>query len=39
VANQIYNRFSEEGKNLADGDIAILDSAEFHNYQVSIYAS
>jgi len=33
VANQIYNRFKAEGKQLAGGDIQILDAAEFHYYQ------
>ena len=34
VANQIYNRFKSAGKPLAEGDIAIVDPAEFHYYQV-----
>lgn len=33
IANQIYNRFHAAGKALNDGDIAILDAAEYHNYQ------
>lgn len=33
VANQIYNKFRAEGKKLADGDIQIVDAAEFHHYQ------
>ncbi|CAL1704836.1 unnamed protein product [Somion occarium] len=33
VANQIYNRFKTSGKPLNEGDIAILDAAEFHYYQ------
>ncbi|KIY62098.1 FAD/NAD(P)-binding domain-containing protein [Cylindrobasidium torrendii FP15055 ss-10] len=33
VANQIYNRFKSEGKALNDGDIALVDPAEFHYYQ------
>ncbi|EIN07400.1 FAD/NAD(P)-binding domain-containing protein [Punctularia strigosozonata HHB-11173 SS5] len=33
VANQIYNRFSAAGKSLNEGDIAILDAAQYHNYQ------
>lgn len=35
VANQVYNRFKEAGKALNDGDIAILDAADYHHYQVS----
>ncbi|PFH54390.1 hypothetical protein AMATHDRAFT_135261 [Amanita thiersii Skay4041] len=35
VAHQIYNRFKAAGKSLNEGDIAILDSAEYHYYQVS----
>ena len=34
VANQIYNRFKSAGKALNPGDIAILDAAEYHYYQV-----
>ena len=34
VANQIYNRFKSAGKALNEGDIAILDAAEYHYYQV-----
>ncbi|KAL0071441.1 hypothetical protein AAF712_001298 [Marasmius tenuissimus] len=33
VANQIYDRFQAAGKSLNHGDIAIVDSAEFHYYQ------
>ncbi|KAI0273373.1 hypothetical protein BC834DRAFT_816508 [Gloeopeniophorella convolvens] len=33
VAQQLYNRFKEAGKPLQEGDIAIVDTAEFHNYQ------
>ncbi|KAK7693596.1 hypothetical protein QCA50_003165 [Cerrena zonata] len=33
VANQIYNRFRAAGKALSEGDIAILDAAEYHYYQ------
>ncbi|KAI0082703.1 FAD/NAD(P)-binding domain-containing protein [Panus rudis PR-1116 ss-1] len=33
VANQIYNRFKNAGKALNEGDIAILDAAEYHYYQ------
>ncbi|KAI0362011.1 FAD/NAD-P-binding domain-containing protein [Trametes cingulata] len=33
VANQIYNRFKSAGKALNQGDIAILDAAEYHYYQ------
>lgn len=43
MANQIYNRFKAEGKELAAGDIQIVDSAEFNYYQpgwcvVNIYS-
>lgn len=34
VANQIYYRFKSAGKALNEGDIAILDAAEYHYYQV-----
>ncbi|KAE9384504.1 hypothetical protein BT96DRAFT_751516, partial [Gymnopus androsaceus JB14] len=33
VANQIFHRFAAAGKSLNAGDIAIVDSAEFHYYQ------
>ncbi|KZS99294.1 FAD/NAD-binding domain-containing protein [Sistotremastrum niveocremeum HHB9708] len=33
VANQIYNRFASAGQKLSDGDVAIIDPAEFHHYQ------
>ncbi|KAI0721698.1 FAD/NAD(P)-binding domain-containing protein [Cerioporus squamosus] len=33
VANQIYNRFKSAGKALNEGDIAVLDAAEYHYYQ------
>ncbi|GBE82311.1 Sulfide:quinone oxidoreductase, mitochondrial [Sparassis crispa] len=33
VANQIYSRFKAAGKPLNEGDIAVVDSAEFHYYQ------
>ncbi|KAK0197149.1 sulfide-quinone oxidoreductase [Armillaria mellea] len=33
VANQVYNRFKSAGKPLNSGDVAIIDSAEFHYYQ------
>ncbi|EKM82716.1 hypothetical protein AGABI1DRAFT_111296 [Agaricus bisporus var. burnettii JB137-S8] len=33
AANQIYNRFKAAGKALKDGDIAIVDAAEYHYYQ------
>ncbi|OJT06066.1 Sulfide:quinone oxidoreductase, mitochondrial [Trametes pubescens] len=36
VANQIYNRFKSAGKALNKGDIAILDAAEYHYYQVTL---
>ena len=34
VAHQIYNRFKRARKALNAGDIAILDAAEYHYYQV-----
>ena len=34
AANQIYNRFKAAGKALNEGDIAILDAAQDHYYQV-----
>lgn len=34
VANQVYNRFKAAGKALNEGDIAIVDAAEYHHYQV-----
>jgi hypothetical protein len=34
VAHQIYNRFKAAQQSLNDGDIAILDAAEYHYYQV-----
>ncbi|KAL5490475.1 hypothetical protein ACEPAI_5308 [Sanghuangporus weigelae] len=33
VSNQIYNRFQSAGKPLADGDVAVVDAAEWHHYQ------
>ncbi|OBZ75239.1 Sulfide:quinone oxidoreductase, mitochondrial [Grifola frondosa] len=33
VANQIYYRFEAAGKPLNEGDIGILDAAEYHYYQ------
>ncbi|KAI0006234.1 FAD/NAD-P-binding domain-containing protein [Russula compacta] len=33
VAQQLYNRFEAAGKPLNAGDIAIVDAAEYHNYQ------
>ncbi|KAL1672635.1 hypothetical protein EV122DRAFT_283790 [Schizophyllum commune] len=33
VANQIYDRFKAAGKPLNEGDIAIVDGAEYHYYQ------
>ncbi|KAF8258620.1 FAD/NAD-P-binding domain-containing protein [Lactarius quietus] len=33
VAQQLYNRFKDAGKPLQSGDIAIVDAAEYHNYQ------
>lgn len=34
VANQIHDRFKAAGKPLNDGDVAIVDGAEYHYYQV-----
>ena len=34
VAQQLYNRFQTAGKSLKSGDIAIVDAAEYHYYQV-----
>jgi hypothetical protein len=34
VANQIRERFRSEGKALGKDDIAILDAADYHYYQV-----
>ena len=34
VANQIYYRFKSAGKALNEDDIAIVDAAEYHYYQV-----
>ena len=34
VSHQIYNRFKAAGKALAPGDVAIVDGAEWHHYQV-----
>ena len=36
VAQQLYNRFKDAGKPLQAGDIAIVDAAEYHNYQVCL---
>lgn len=33
VANQIYDRFKAAGKALNDGDVAVIDAAEYHYYQ------
>lgn len=35
VAHQIVNRFAKAGKPLNANDIAIVDAAEYHNYQAS----
>jgi hypothetical protein len=34
VAQQLYDRFGAAGKPLKAGDIAIVDAAEYHHYQV-----
>ena len=39
VANQIYNRFKSAGKALNPGDIAIVDAAEYHYYQVRMHVA
>ena len=39
VANQIYNRFKASGKPLNEKDIAVVDAAEYHFYQVGSCAS
>ena len=36
VAQQLYNRFDAAGKPLKAGDIAIVDAAEYHYYQVCV---
>ncbi|THH03805.1 hypothetical protein EW145_g5992 [Phellinidium pouzarii] len=33
VSNQIFNRFKAAGTPLADGDVAVVDAAEWHHYQ------
>ncbi|KAF8319358.1 FAD/NAD-P-binding domain-containing protein [Clavulina sp. PMI_390] len=33
TANQIYNKFAADGHRLNPGDIAVIDAAEWHNYQ------
>lgn len=37
MAQQLYNRFEAAGKPLKAGDIAIVDAAEYHYYQVRIH--
>lgn len=39
VANQIYDRFKAAGKPLNAGDVAIIDPADMHYYQVSLSIS
>ena len=34
VANQIYDRFKAAGKPLNEGDIVVVDGADYHYYQV-----
>ena len=36
VAQQLYDRFGAAGKPLKAGDIAIVDAAEYHYYQVCV---
>ena len=36
VAQQLYNRFDAAGKRLKAGDIAVVDAAEYHYYQVCV---
>lgn len=38
VAQQLYDRFDAAGKRLKTGDIAIVDAAEYHYYQVCVRA-
>jgi hypothetical protein len=37
VANQIHDRFKAAGKPLSEGDVAIVDGAEHHYYQVCLF--
>jgi NADPH-dependent 2,4-dienoyl-CoA reductase/sulfur reductase-like enzyme len=39
VANQIYRKFAAAGQALNEGDIAVLDAADYHHYQVNIFYS
>lgn len=39
VANQIHDRFKAAGKPLNEGDVAIVDGAEYHYYQVCSFLS
>lgn len=34
VAHQIYDRFKAAGKQLNEGDVAVVDNAKYHYYQV-----
>ena len=34
VSNQIFNRFKAAGKPLNPSDVAVVDAAEYHHYQV-----
>ena len=38
VSNQIYNRFKAAGKTLDTHDVAVVDGAHWHHYQVRISA-
>ncbi|KAK4686682.1 sulfide:quinone oxidoreductase, partial [Tremellales sp. Uapishka_1] len=33
AANQVYNAFKSNGQTLSDGDIAIIDANQYHDYQ------
>lgn len=39
IASQIYNRFKDAGAPLREGDVVILDSSEYHYYQVCTAAN
>jgi sulfide:quinone oxidoreductase len=34
VSNQIFNKFKAQGKALNAGDVAVVDAAQYHHYQV-----
>jgi hypothetical protein len=39
IANQLWDRFKTAGKGFNKGDIAIVDAADYHYYQVSVLPS